>query len=103
MKPEWRSVSYSMAAFSANSFGLFFCHLQQEFHSHAAIHIVLLPINELEKVVVCNKLLKSYLKSPVESNICVDVRRDLTKKLNPKLTFKLEAEYRRRRSTTYIR
>lgn len=61
------------------------------------------PINELEKVVVCNKLLKSYLKSPVESNICVDVRRDLTKKLNPKLTFKLEAEYRRRRSTTYIR
>ena len=63
------------------------------------------PINEVEKVVVvCNKLLKSYLKSPVESNICVDVRRDLTKKLNPKLTFKLEAEYRRRRrNTTYIR
>ena len=24
MKPEWRIVSYSMAAFSANSFGLFF-------------------------------------------------------------------------------
>ena len=35
MKPEWRIVSYSMAAFSANSFGLFYSLiiLQEDFQA----------------------------------------------------------------------